>query len=113
MTVNYKTLFLLNSSVITNEGIFSYKIINEEQAHLIYNNNKNNTINAIGHQAMIDIASRVLNVKLNTQRLKVKMNKGDGALVFKLSERLPITKELKINEFDISSLEIGLIVRIS
>ena len=81
------TNYILNAAVVTNYGIFRYtKISLEETQGLL---SMGNYVCAIGHDSTAKLFSQITNHEVEPNRVQVKMNKGDNAIVFWASKRLP------------------------
>ncbi len=105
--------YLLNSPVLTSFGTFRYTEINLEAAQEMILSVDTNFISAIGHTATAQFLSQILGVEILANRIQIKMEPGDKALVFKIKERLPEGKIL--NEADLKNLaiEYGLLEHIN
>jgi len=90
------TLYLMNSSVLTSEGTFTYKRISLNEARKLTKNGEFNS--AIGHQSTAHAMSKILHVDVPCQRVEIFQKPGDVVLVFKLDNRLPEGKILSEQE---------------
>jgi hypothetical protein len=57
-----------------------------------------NFVNAIGHEGTIQLVNNLLGLKLTVNRIPVKLNDNDIALVVQVKERLPEGKILSADE---------------
>ncbi|NPA44867.1 MAG: YddF family protein [Chlorobi bacterium] len=103
-------LYITNSSILTNPGEYSYKIIDINEAKKLVEK-KGNFISAIGHVSTANILTSLLNIKIPYNRISIQLNAGDQCLVFKLKERLEEGKIYKENELEKIGFEIGLLTR--
>lgn len=84
-----KKLALLNSTVLTSNGIFSLKDISLEKARELVKENKSNILNCIGHEATANTLSKLLGLEIQYERNTLEQEKGQLALVLKLNGRVP------------------------
>lgn len=59
-----KKLALLNSTVLTSNGIFSLKDISLEKARELVKENKSNILNCIGHEPTANTLSKLLGLEI-------------------------------------------------
>jgi len=74
--------YILNSAVITSEGIYSYKRITVEEAKEWIK--KGPYISTIGYEETALVLSEMLGIKIDVNRIVIEMEKGDEALVFRI-----------------------------
>ena len=91
-----KDIYLLNSSIITSEGTFSYRRVSLSYVKKLINDN--NIKSAIGHSSTAEAMSTLLGHHIPCQRIEVNQKVGDIAIVFKLNNRLPEGRLLTIEE---------------
>ena len=77
------TKYRLNSAVITTPGVYEYYIITPEQARAWYGNGAD-IISTIGYEETANALSLLLGSPVAVNRVTIKMNVGDEALVFRL-----------------------------
>ena len=70
--------------------------ITEEEAKQWLKNNK--FVSAIGHKSTAKIISQKLGIEVKSNRIMIKMKKGDKAIIFQLLQRLPEEKVLTEEE---------------
>ena len=58
----------------------------------------NELVNAIGHDSTINLINTLCGTELTKNRVEIKMEKGDLALIIMMTERLPEGKVLSIQE---------------
>lgn len=104
--------YLMNSSVITSEGVFKYIKISLEEARDWLN--KGEFISAIGYQETADAIEYLTGKKIDLNRVEVRLEKGDEALVFKITKRVsdPEKKGQLSKEFILNNYEFGIIKKI-
>ena len=57
-------------------------------------------VNAIGHDSTVNLVNKLCEVQLQKNRIEVKMQKGDTALIIMIAERLPEGKVLSNEEIE-------------
>jgi len=88
--------FVMNTTIIPNDGLFHLKTISEMEAKHWIATKK--WISAVGHPATARVISDLLDVNVPADRIQVTFEPGDEALVFKLDTRLPEGKVLTVEE---------------
>lgn len=104
--------YILNSAVITTEGIYTYKLITLEEAREWILKNK--PVSTIGYPQTAEVLSKITGIEIPVNRTQIKMETGDEALVFRLTVRL-IDVSLKGNlseDFIRENCEIGMLKKI-
>lgn len=81
------TKYILNAAVITNYGVFKYIPITLSETKQMLKEEKH--ICAIGHDSTAQLFSLITEYEVEPNRLQVKMEKGDTAIVFWANRRLP------------------------
>lgn len=99
--------YILNTPILTNYGVFNFGQITVEEAKLFVSDGE--FISAVGHQATADVMTGLLGVEILNTRTPIKMESGDQALVFRLTERLPEGKILTEPELVALKFELGLL----
>lgn len=77
---------ILNTSILTNPGIYKYYPITESEAKKTV---EAGFESAIGHESTAKIISALLQIDCRVNRIQFSQEKGDIALVFKLNGRPP------------------------
>jgi len=90
-------IVLLNSSIITSEGVFSYEktTLEKIKEKLKY---ADNIISTIGHESIAQILSELFNFPVEVNRIKYCQSDNDLAIVFQLKSRPPKDKILSCQE---------------
>jgi len=101
---------LLNSPVITAEGLFRYRRISLEEARALVAGEEIRS--AIGHADTAKLVARLLSIGCPTARIGVKQQVGERALVFRLRERPATPGELSLEEVERIGYEWGLLDRV-
>ncbi len=109
--------YLLNSAVITTEGTFKYHLISTQEAQNWINEGR--IVSTIGYRETAIALAKVLNCKAPAvNRVIVKMQPGDEALVFRLTlppgeHRSAVTKKGRQSVRKImDNCEIGILARV-
>jgi hypothetical protein len=102
-------LYVLNTPVLTDWGEYKFNKISLEGAKELL---KGEFTSAVGHQATAEFMSCLLEIKIPTNRLQVKMETEDKALVFRVLTRLPEGKVLSTDEIKLIPYELGLLEKI-
>lgn len=109
-----KTLTLLNTSILTSYGEYSYQPISLEKARQIVRDHRANgaTVqSAIGHQSTADLLTMLLEAPVAVNRMEFKQTTDDAALVFKPKQRIGEGKVLSREGLEAIGYEFGLLVR--
>ena len=80
-------LALLNSTVLTNNGIFKLTDLSLQEARNLVLQNLDNLENCIGHEATALTLSNLLNIEVLPERASLSQVKGQLAIVLKLNGR--------------------------
>lgn len=104
------TLFLLNSPVLTTTGTFRFSSMDVPTAQALV---KGGFISAIGHEGAATYIGHLLGCRVPAQRINVRMQHGDAAIVLRLLRRLPEGRVLDHAELIHWPHEIALLERIA
>lgn len=99
---------ILNTSIITSFGNFSYAPLTLEEA---IEKVEDGFVSAIGHESTAVIISTLLNIECKMNRIQYSQEAGDEALVFKLKGRPPEGTILSLQEIEEIGYEWGLLTR--
>lgn len=101
-------LAILSASILTTEGSYSYERISLSQARSLASGSIDSYV---GHQATAQILTELLGRHIPMNRAQLSQQKGQKALVFKLSARPPEGKILSRAEIERIGYEFMLITR--
>lgn len=110
------TLTLLNSSVVTSYGTFTYQPLSLDEAKALiqeFQKASKAIQSAIGHQPTAEFLSVLLNFPVMTNRIEFHQTTNDVALIFKLKQRLSDRQILSREQMEVVGYEFGLLTRIS
>ena len=103
------TVYILNSPILTNFGEYRYEPISVEKARAILFGGE--FVSAIGHESTAKFLSKLLGVAIPANRVAVKMEAGDKAIVFKIKQRLSEGIVLTEQELSKYEYELGLLTK--
>lgn len=112
--MSQKNLLLLNTSILTSFGTYTYEPLTIEEARALVSEfqRKGKPIqSAIGHQATAELLSSLLDYTVAVNRMDFKQTVKTAALVFKLKGRPPEGKVLSREELEEMGYEFGLLTR--
>ena len=75
--------YLLNSAVLTSPGLYHYEILTPEEAREWYGDGVD-VVSTIGYEETAQALSQLLGRPVPVNRITIKMQEGDEALVFRL-----------------------------
>ncbi|RTL04356.1 DUF1874 domain-containing protein [Candidatus Dependentiae bacterium] len=112
-------LYLFNTTIMPNEGVFINERISREKAyHIFWTQGHYNTapqglgatpddlepsfVSAIGHQGSADVLNLIFNPKqkIEVNRIPAQMKRGDAAIALKVLGRLPEGQVLSLRELE-------------
>lgn len=105
-----KKITLLNTSILTTYGTYSYQEITLSEAKKIVKTNE--VISAIGHSATADILSNLLKIKIEGNRVEYQQDVGEVALIFKLKSRINEGKVLNKTEIEEIGYDFGILTKL-
>jgi len=102
-------VYVLNSPILTSYGRYSFRPLEVEEAKQILSSQP--FVSAVGHKSTADFMSALLGVPIPVNRVRVTMQKGDKAIVFRVLRRLP--EGFVATEEELRSIpwELGLLTR--
>jgi hypothetical protein len=101
------TLYIINAPILTEYGIWEFSgPLSIDEARTIL---AGNFVSAIGHEASAKLLSQILNMPIPVNRIQIKMQPGDAALILRLLQRLPEGKVLNESELKALDFELGLL----
>lgn len=101
---------LLNASILTAYGTFSFQPISLAEAKNLVRNSQ--IVSAIGHAATAEILSDLLEIEVATNRIDFFQSLDDTALIFKLKTRITEGKVLNRVEIEEIGYEFGILRRL-
>lgn len=110
-----KKLTLLNTSILTSFGTYSYGPLTLAEACALVSEfqQEGKTIqSAIGHQSTAELLAMLLGFPVAVNRMEFKHTVDDIALIFKLKGRPPEGKVLSREELEEMGYEFGLLQRL-
>lgn len=113
--MNEKKLTLLNTSILTNFGTYSYepRTLAETRALVSEFQQEGKAIqSAIGHQSTAELLTMLLGLLVAVNRMEFNHTVDDIALIFKLKGRPPEGKVLSREELEAMGYEFGLLRRV-
>ena len=98
--------FVLNTPVITEYGRYGFRKsdISEVKELLLQG-----FTSAVGHEATASLMSELTGINIPVNRVAIKMQPGDIAVVFRLLTRLPEGKVLSLDEIAKIPYELGIL----
>ncbi|MGC8569578.1 MAG: STIV orfB116 family protein [Nitrososphaeria archaeon] len=102
------TVYLLNSAVLTDFGEYEFREISVQEAREIL---KKGFVSAIGHRGIAEFLTKILQLPVEYNRIEVKMQPGDVAVVYKIVGRLPPQQELNAEDLEKIPYVLGLLIR--
>lgn len=111
-----KRLTLLNTSILTTYGTFSYESLTLAQAQALvrdFQTGGREVVSAIGHTATAELLSALLDYTVAVQRVEFRQTLADMALVFKLRGRVSEGQVLNREQLEAIGYEFGLLQRLA
>jgi hypothetical protein len=114
------TFYLMNSAVITEEGLYSYSILSPTHPLFISflkageeNKWSDEYISALGYEETAEAIFIITGIKPPVNRIQIKMKPKDEAFVFRLTLRPDPSKKGELSkEFILANCEVGWLRRI-
>jgi len=105
------TKYILNSAVITSPGLYRYTLITKKEVQKFLK--EGDIINTIGYEETVELFNEMFNTNFSVNKIKIRMEKGDRGVVFRIKERIIDKEKGKVSkEFIRDKLEIGLLVKL-
>src|SRR5438874_9947359 len=101
--MNETKLTLLNTSILTSFGTYTYEPLTLEEARALvseFQREGKSLQSAIGHQTTAELLSGLLGLTVAVNRTEYKQTVSDVALIFKLKGRPPEGKVLSREELE-------------
>lgn len=93
-----KKIAILNTSILTSEGLFTLHSITLEGAKKLVQENE--ILSAVGHKSTAEILTQLLGINIPVNRINFEQEPGQQALVFKLNGRPPEGEILSAEEIE-------------
>ena len=109
-------LTLLNTSILTSFGTYTYEPLTLEEARALVNGfqREGKSIQSvIGHQTTAELLSALLGIAVAVNRIEYLQTVEDAVLIFKLKGRPPEGKVLSREELEEMGYEFGLLQRVA
>jgi len=103
-------LYILNSPILTSYGKYEFSKISLDYAKELLS--FGDFVSAIGHEATANLLSKITGAKIPVNRVRIEMEPGDIAIVFRVLTRLPEGKILTEEELEKIPYELGLLERV-
>ena len=106
-------LAVLNTSIVTSYGSFTYEAIdlNVAKSFIRQADADGQLLSAVGHQSTADTITELTGVEVQMNRIQFAQEPGQKAIVFKLKDRAPEGKILDREEIEAIGYEFGLLTR--
>jgi hypothetical protein len=102
-----RNVYVMNSPILTDWGVYSFKEISISEVKALLSGV--NFVSAIGHEGTATVMSQLTGIKIPVNRISIKMNRGDIAIIFRLLVRLPEGKVLSDQELKDLPYSFGLL----
>ncbi len=105
--------YVLNSPVITGQGTYKYELITIGEAAAWLKSRE--WTSTVGYEETASVMSELFGIAIPVNRINIKMQSGDEALVFRLVKRLEsaLLKGSVSEEFIKNNFEIGVLQKLS
>jgi len=103
-------IYIINSPVLTDFGLFEYKPFSVEEVKLLLKTR--HYTSAIGHETTALFLTKLLECEINSNRIAITQKLEDSLIVFKLKMRGPANKEYSIGEMEAAGYEFGLLTKL-
>lgn len=102
---------LLNTSIITSDGVFVYTTIDLTTAIQLVER-AGGIDSYIGHDATAQILAELFGFPVEVSRRDFQQEPGDSAIVFKLAKRITVPRELNRDDVEKVGYTLGLLARV-
>ena len=104
-------IYILNTPILTEYGLYKFTRISPHLAKEIITEEE--FISAVGHEGTAEIISKLTRVTVPMNRVAIRMQPGERAIVFRLLTRLPEGRVLSAEELITLPYEFGLLERVN
>ena len=101
-------IYLMNTPILTDYGVYDFSKIDVRDVKSFL---EMGFTSAVGHQGTADLLSKLLGIPVHGNRVAIKMEESDMAIVFRLKNRLPEGTVLSEEELSKLDYEFGLLRR--
>jgi hypothetical protein len=102
-------IFILNTPILTDWGEYKFSKISLEEVKFLL---QRGFVSAIGHEGTAALMTRLTKIEIPANRIAVKMQAGDQAIVFRVLTRLPEGVVLSETQLQTIPYEFGLLRRV-
>ena len=106
------SIYLLNTPVLTEYGNYTFRKAELDEVKYLVFLFQWTLISAIGHETTAKLMSRIIGFDVAVNRVQIKMQPGDSAIVFRVLTRLPEGKVLTEEELSKVPYEFGILERV-
>ena len=103
------SLYIFNTPILTEYGDYSFRKISLPEVKELLSQG---FVSAIGHEGTANLMSQLTGMTIPVNRVAIKMQPGDKAVVFRVLTRLPEGKVLTQEELSQIPYEFGLLQRL-
>jgi len=103
-------IFILNTPILTDWGEYVFSRISLERVKSLL---QWGFTSAIGHEGTATLMSRLTGVEIPVNRIAIKMETGDKAVIFRVLTRLPEGRVLSEAELQAVPYEFGLLGKVA
>lgn len=108
--MNMNKLFVINTPILTDWGKYDFRgIFLSEVKKMLANAD---FMSAIGHEGTATLMTKLIGIYIPVNRIQIKMDPGDEAIVFRVLVRLPEGKVLSEEEISKISFSFGILKRV-
>jgi hypothetical protein len=103
-------IYLLNTPILTEYGKYFFSKIGIAEVKAVLSEEE--FTSAVGHQGTADLLSKLLSISVPMNRIAIRMEPADLAIVFRLKTHLPEGRVLSEAELSQLDYEFGILERI-
>ena len=106
------SLFVLNAPILTEYGKYNFRKAELKEVKYLLFLWQGKFISAIGHQSTANLMIHLVKFDIPVNRVQIKMQPGDMAIIFRVLRRLPEGKVLTQEELSEIPYEFGILQRL-
>jgi len=103
-------IFILNTPILTDWGEYKFSKISLGEVKSLL---QGDFVSAVGHEGTASLMSRLTKIEIPANRIAVKMQVGDQAVIFRVLTRLPEGVILSETQLQAIPYEFGLLRRVA